>query len=71
MNKSVQCLKSKKGNLYLVSEKGDKKTLVSLVKDNKAYKPQLVENKTYDVEFTGYKMDEEKKIVTLFNVSGI
>lgn len=71
MTKQVVCKKSKKGNLYLTSEKGGKHTLVSLVKDNKAYRPLLQENKTYDVEFTGYKLDETKKVVTLFGVSGI
>jgi len=46
-------------------------SLIGLVKDNKAYRPELEENKSYDVEFTGYKLDTEKSIITLFNVSGI
>ena len=71
MQRTVLCKKSKKGNLYLSSEKGGKSTLVSLVKDGKAYRPQLVEGQTYDIEFTSYKLDQEKRIVVLFGVSGI
>ena len=71
MEKLVKCLKSKKGNLYLRSEKGGKHTLVSLVKDNKAYRPQLVEGKEYNITFTGYKLDEKEAVVTLFGVEGI
>ena len=71
MKKTVTCKKSKKGNLYLSSEKNGKISLIGLVKDNKAYRPELEENKSYDVEFTGYKLNSEKSIITLFGVSGI
>ena len=71
MNRQIVCKKSKKGNLYLASVKDGKQSLVSLVKDNKKYTPSLVEGQAYNVEFTGYKLDEEKKIVTLFGVTGI
>ena len=71
MNKTVKCLKSKKGTLYLVSQKNGQNTLVSLVKEGKSYKPTLEENKSYEIIFTSYKLDTEKRIVTLFDVSGI
>jgi len=71
MDKKILCKKSKKGNLYLASIKDGKQTLVSLVKDNKAYRPELVEGKEYNVTFTGYKLDEKEKVVTLFGVEGI
>jgi len=45
MKKTVTCKKSKKGNLYLSSEKNGKISLIGLVKDNKAYRPELEENK--------------------------
>jgi hypothetical protein len=71
MEKTVLCKKSKAGKLYLISEKNGINTLVLLVKDNKAYRPKLKEGNAYDVTFTGYKLDPEKKIVTLFGVDGI
>ena len=72
MTRTAICKKSKKGNLYLAFEKeGEKNTLVSLIKDNKAYRPKLKEGNQYDITFTSYNDDTEKGIIALFGVSGI
>jgi hypothetical protein len=57
--------------LYLVSEKDGKRTFINLVKDGKSYRPSLEVDKEYQINFTSYQVSEDKKAVTLFNVSGI
>lgn len=72
MVRTAVCKKSQKGNLYLASEKeGHKDLLISLVKDDKGYKPKLIEGNRYEITFTSYKFNQEKGVLTLFGVSNI
>lgn len=68
MEKIVKVARSKeKQTLFLYTEKDGKKFFINMVKDHKAFKPEIKDSaKTYKITFTGYKTDENS--VTLFDV---